>query len=126
MWYNSGSGIIIPSFYYQDLGSIKRIKRRYVRYVILQIASGRLKVSALRSLDILHHDFLCTFYRRFNLLHGIPKVTLEFILRGSSTSRIRHLYYYGTAFNLQSLMYNRINTHVSDIVLWLILNPILQ
>ena len=34
------------------------------------------------------------------------KVTLEFILRGSSTSRIGHLYYYGTAFNLQSLMYS--------------------
>src|SRR5919106_196172 len=72
---------------------IERIKRRHVRYVILQIASGRLKVLALCSLDKLHHDFLCTFYRRFILLHGIPKVDMEFILRGRETSDIRHLYY---------------------------------
>jgi len=59
---------------------IKRIKRRHVRHVIAQIASGRLKVPALISLQILHHDILCTFCRRFILLHGIPSVALDLSL----------------------------------------------
>ena len=55
------------------ISSIERIKRRHVRYVIAHIASGRLKVSALRSMQILHHDILCTFCRRFILLHALHR-----------------------------------------------------
>jgi hypothetical protein len=43
-------------------------------------ASERLIVPVLHSLHPLHHDILCTFSRRFNLLHNIPSVVLNLSL----------------------------------------------
>ena len=54
--------------------SVKRIKRRYVRNVVAYVVSGRFEVSALRSLQILHHDFLRAFCGRLVLLHNIHSV----------------------------------------------------
>lgn len=51
--------------------SVKPSNRLPVRYVIAYVTSISFVVPSLHSLPELPHDFLCTFCRRFNFLHGI-------------------------------------------------------